>query len=85
MAGLFSNRFAPRNNIPLIAIVSKGQRLRITGWGKTAQVVIPFTANAHGETRPVFAEESLFFVRFNRRGIPHFVRNDGMEQFFRAL
>jgi hypothetical protein len=33
----------------------------------------------------VFAEESPIFVCFNRRGIPHFVRNDGIEEFFRSL
>ncbi len=54
-----------------------------TVYGKTHIFVIPFTVNVHGEPRRAARRGISLLLCLNQREIPHFVRNDKINYFFR--
>ena len=52
---------------------------------KTKILVIPFTVNVHGEPRRAACRGISLLLCLNQREIPHFVRNDKINCFFRTL
>jgi hypothetical protein len=62
-----------------VVCVSQLQRPR-----KNPNFVIPFTVNVLGEPRRAFRRGISLFLSLNPREIPHFVRNDKINCFFRG-
>jgi hypothetical protein len=52
---------------------------------KTEIIAIPFTVDVHGELMRAARRGISLFLRINQREIPHFVRNDKINYFFRSL
>ena len=65
--------------------MEEGSSTDFTACGKTKIFVIPFTVNVHGEPRRAARRGISLFLQLEQREIPHFVRNDKINCFFRRL